>query len=113
VLEILEQQQVAATFFLTGMWVERYPDVTRRLAANPAFELANHTWSHRAYTANCYTLPTLPAGEMAAEITRTFDVIRPYGGHQTHYFRFPGCATTRPRWRRSRPPTSRWSTATW
>ena len=90
VLEILEQQQVAATFFLTGMWVERYPDVTRRLAANPAFELANHTWSHRAYTANCYTLPTLPAGEMAAEITRTFDVIRPYGGHQTHYFRFPG-----------------------
>ena len=90
VLEILEQQGIPATFFLTGMWVEQYPDVARRLAANPAFELANHTYSHRAYTPNCYTLPQLPAAEMAVEITHTFELIRPYGGRQTNYFRFPG-----------------------
>jgi peptidoglycan/xylan/chitin deacetylase (PgdA/CDA1 family) len=90
VLEILEQQGIPATFFLTGMWVEQYPDVTRRLAANPAFELANHTYTHRAYTPNCYSLPQVPAAEMAVEITHTFDIVRPYGGRQTNYFRFPG-----------------------
>jgi peptidoglycan-N-acetylglucosamine deacetylase len=90
VLDILEQRGIPATFFLTGMWVEQYPDVTRRLAANPAFELANHTYTHRAYTPNCYTLAQVPAAEMAVEITHTFDLIRPYGGRQTNYFRFPG-----------------------
>ena len=27
---------------------------------------------------------------MASEIVHTFDLLRPYGGHQTDYFRFPG-----------------------
>lgn len=90
VLDILDQQGIPATFFLTGMWVEQYPEVARRLAANPAFELANHTYSHRAYTPGCYTLPQLPEAEMVSEITRTFDLVRPLGGHQTNYFRFPG-----------------------
>jgi hypothetical protein len=90
VIELLEQEGVPATFFLTGMWVKRYPDVTKRLADNPLFELANHTWSHRAYTAGCYHLAQVPRAEMASELWRTFDIIRPYGGNQTRYFRFPG-----------------------
>src|SRR5262249_31972616 len=95
VLDILEQQHVPATFFLTGMWVEQYPAVTRRIAANPDFELANHTYSDRAYAANCYSLPQLPESEMTTEILRTFDIIRRYGGHQTNYFRFPGLCMSR------------------
>jgi peptidoglycan/xylan/chitin deacetylase (PgdA/CDA1 family) len=81
---------VPATFFITGMWAQRYPDVMRRLAANANFEFGNHTWSHRAYTPNCYTLGEVPQAEMAAEINRTFDLVRSFGGHQTSYFRFPG-----------------------
>jgi hypothetical protein len=90
VIEELERQAIPATFFLTGLWVQRYPEVTQRLAGNPLFELANHTWSHRAYTPDCYNLAQVPRAEMASELRRTFDIIKPYGGHQTRYFRFPG-----------------------
>ncbi|WP_433344436.1 polysaccharide deacetylase family protein [Micromonospora sp. CA-111912] len=90
IVDLLERERVPATFFLTGKWVEEYPDVTRRLAANPRFELANHTYGHLAFTADCYQLPTIPRQRMAADVARTFDVIAPYGGRQTRYFRFPG-----------------------
>jgi peptidoglycan/xylan/chitin deacetylase (PgdA/CDA1 family) len=95
VLDILEQQHVPATFFLTGLWVEQYPAVTRRIAANPDFELANHTYSDRAYTPNCYSQPLMPAADMAADIVHTFNLLRLYGGNQTDYFRFPGLCSNR------------------
>jgi peptidoglycan/xylan/chitin deacetylase (PgdA/CDA1 family) len=90
IIDLLEREQVAATFFLTGMWVEEYPDLTRRLAGNPRFELANHTYGHHAFTDDCYDLPHLPVSRMAGDVAKTFDVIEPYGGRQTRYFRFPG-----------------------
>jgi peptidoglycan/xylan/chitin deacetylase (PgdA/CDA1 family) len=90
VLDILEQQHIPATFFLTGLWVEQYPAVTRRIAANPEFELANHTYTDRAYAPDCYNQPPMPKADMASEIVRTNNLLRPYGGHQTDYFRFPG-----------------------
>jgi hypothetical protein len=64
--------------------------VTQRLANNPLFELANHTRSHRAFTPNCCHLAQVPREEMASELRRTFDIIKPYGRNQTRYFRFPG-----------------------
>ncbi|MET7375676.1 polysaccharide deacetylase family protein [Micromonospora arida] len=90
ILDLLEREQVPATFFLTGKWVQRYPDVTRRIAGNPRFELANHTYGHAAFTADCYDLPRLPVDELAGDVARTFGVIESYGGRQTRYFRFPG-----------------------
>ena len=89
-IEILEEEQVAATFFLTGMWVEQYPEVTSRLADNPRFDLANHSYAHGAFTDDCYDLPRVPPGEMYEDVARTFEIIEPYGGRQTRYFRFPG-----------------------
>ncbi|MEU0549771.1 polysaccharide deacetylase family protein [Micromonospora sp. NPDC005979] len=90
ILDLLEREQVPATFFLTGKWVQRYPEVTRRIAGNPRFELANHTYGHAAFTADCYDLPRLPVDELAADVAKTFEVTAPYGGRQTRYFRFPG-----------------------
>ncbi|AVT34639.1 polysaccharide deacetylase [Plantactinospora sp. BC1] len=90
IVELLERRQVPATFFLTGKWVERYPELTRRLAGNPRFELANHTYGHLAFTPDCYGLPRLPPGRMTEDVARTFRLIEPYGGRQTRYFRFPG-----------------------
>jgi peptidoglycan/xylan/chitin deacetylase (PgdA/CDA1 family) len=90
IIELLEREQVPATFFLTGKWVQRYPEVTRRLAGNPRFELANHTYGHHAFTDGCYHLPRLAADEMTGDVARTFRIIEPYGGRQTRYFRFPG-----------------------
>ncbi|WP_377511453.1 polysaccharide deacetylase family protein [Micromonospora vulcania] len=90
ILDRLEREQVPATFFLTGKWVQRYPDLTRRIAGNPRFELANHTYGHLAFTGDCYDLPRVAAGGMTEDVARTFRVIEPYGGRQTRYFRFPG-----------------------
>jgi peptidoglycan/xylan/chitin deacetylase (PgdA/CDA1 family) len=90
IIDLLEKERIPATFFLTGKWVERYPEVTRRLAANPRFELANHTYGHQAFTADCYGLPRVPTKDMTADVAKTFDTIAPYGGRQTRYFRFPG-----------------------
>ncbi|MFI6231881.1 polysaccharide deacetylase family protein [Micromonospora echinospora] len=90
IIELLEREEVPATFFLTGKWVERYPEVTRRLAGNPRFELANHTYGHLAFTSDCYNLPRIPAAEMTSDVARTFEIVEAYGGRQTRYFRFPG-----------------------
>ncbi|SCG37360.1 Peptidoglycan/xylan/chitin deacetylase, PgdA/CDA1 family [Micromonospora echinaurantiaca] len=90
IIDLLEREGVPATFFLTGMWVEQYPALTRRLAANPRFELANHTYGHLAFTPDCYGLPRVPEREMTADVARTFDLVAGYGGRQTRYFRFPG-----------------------
>ncbi|MGS2617972.1 polysaccharide deacetylase family protein [Micromonospora sp. LZ34] len=90
IIDLLEREHVPATFFLTGQWVEQYPAVTRRLAANPRFELANHTYGHLAFTPDCYGLPRIPAREMTTDVARTFDLVAAYGGRQTRYFRFPG-----------------------
>lgn len=90
VLDLLEQQGVPATFFLTGQWVEQYPQVTSRITGNPLFEVANHSYEHMGFVPGCYTLPTLPPALMTSDVARTFDVLAPYGGRQTRYFRFPG-----------------------
>jgi peptidoglycan/xylan/chitin deacetylase (PgdA/CDA1 family) len=90
VVDELQARHVPATFFLSGKWVERYPDLTRRIAADPAFELASHSYAHLGFTARCYTLGALPTADMAADVERSFAVLAPFGGHQTRYFRFPG-----------------------
>ncbi len=90
ILDILQERQVPATFFITGLWAQRYPMVTARIAADDRFEIANHTYRHAAYKPNCYALEQLPRTEMTADAKRTFEVLEPFGGHQTRYFRFPG-----------------------
>ncbi|MEV4413295.1 polysaccharide deacetylase family protein [Catellatospora sp. NPDC049609] len=90
VIETLERGKVPATFFLTGKWVQRYPEITRRLARNERFELANHTFGHQAFTADCYSLPRIPPAGMTEDVAKTFKIIEGYGGRQTRYFRFPG-----------------------
>lgn len=90
VIDELEARRVPATFFLSGLWVQRYPDLTRRIAADPRFELASHSFAHEGFTARCYGLAPLPTAEMAADVERSFSTLAPYGGNQTRYFRFPG-----------------------
>jgi len=46
IVRILETLQVPATFFAGGDWMRTHPDEIRRMAANPLFEIGNHSWSH-------------------------------------------------------------------
>ncbi|MDI6099475.1 polysaccharide deacetylase family protein [Actinoplanes sp. NEAU-A12] len=89
-LGMLEQRGIPATFFVTGQWAEQYPEVTRRIAGNPRFEIANHSYEHAAFTGDCYNLPRVPADAMTEDVAKTFRALEPFGGRQTRYFRFPG-----------------------
>jgi peptidoglycan-N-acetylglucosamine deacetylase len=90
VIDELDAMQVPATFFLAGLWMERYPDTTARLAADPLFELGSHSYAHRAFHTPCYGLGPLPVAEMAADILHSEDVLRRFTDHPTPFFRFPG-----------------------
>lgn len=87
----LRRLRVPATLFLTGLWMQRYPQPTREFAADPLLELGTHTWQHRAFTANCYGLAQVPRAEMLDEVTRAQRLLDELAGSRaTKLFRFPG-----------------------
>ena len=46
VFEILARDQIPATLYLSGRWVEMHPSAAKVIAAAPWIELGNHTYSH-------------------------------------------------------------------
>jgi peptidoglycan/xylan/chitin deacetylase (PgdA/CDA1 family) len=90
VIDELIRLRVPATFFLSGLWMERYPAETRRLASVPFFELGSHSYAHRGFTPHCYGLGRLPAAGMTADILRSEQVLAHFDPHPTRLFRFPG-----------------------
>ncbi|MET9730674.1 polysaccharide deacetylase family protein [Streptomyces sp. NPDC006458] len=87
----LRTLQVPATVFMTGRWAEQYPDQARAIGRDPLFEVANHSYSHYAFTGDCYGLPDLPAARMRADVERAYAAFRAAGiPDAMPYFRFPG-----------------------
>jgi len=82
IIRILTDYGTPATLFLGGLWVRWHPAQTRELAANPLFELGNHSWSHADFT-------RLNPEEMSIEILRTQDIVYRLTGRQPTLFRFP------------------------
>jgi len=46
-MEFLIREQIPATLFINGRWIDANPDLFRKLAANPLFEIANHGMRHK------------------------------------------------------------------
>ncbi|MCL5291107.1 MAG: polysaccharide deacetylase family protein [Actinobacteria bacterium] len=46
ILEILQTKEARATFFCTGLHVEKYPEIARRIVAE-GHDIGSHTYSHR------------------------------------------------------------------
>lgn len=90
VVDELQRSHTPATFFLAGKWAEAYPQLTRRIAADPQFEVASHSWAHEGFRGGCYGLGTVARADMAADVERSFQVLGHYDAHPTRYFRFPG-----------------------
>lgn len=87
----LRALKVPATVFMTGRWAEQYPDEARAIAADPLFEVGNHSYSHYSFTPSCYGLPVLPRQRMRSDVERAFTALRAAGvSHPMPYFRFPG-----------------------
>ena len=80
-----------ATVFLTGLWAQAYPDIVRSLAADPLFEIENHSFDHAAFRTPCYGLPAVSTdAARRKEVTDGASAISAAGGGTPIYFRFPG-----------------------
>ena len=87
----LRRLKVPATVFMTGRWAEEYPDEARSIGRDPRFEIANHSYSHYAYTDDCYGLPTVAKADMRSDLERAYTAFEKAGvPNPMPYFRFPG-----------------------
>ena len=87
----LEENNIPATIFTTGMFAEVYPDVIKKLAETPGIVIANHTYDHPGFEAPCYKLKIISSDqEKKNEILKTQEIIKSLVGYEPRYFRYPG-----------------------
>lgn len=87
----LRSFKVPATVFMTGKWADTYPREARDIGRDPQFEIANHSYSHYAFTNDCYGLPTVSEEAMRADVERAYAAFKRAGVRDAMpYFRFPG-----------------------
>lgn len=81
IMDTLDKHQVKVTFFMTGGWVEAYPECVKKLVAkghNPG----NHSEHH-------YDMATLSAEEMKEEIESVHKRVKQLTGYEMELFRPP------------------------
>ena len=94
VRQILRATHTPATFFLTGMWAELYPQPAREIAQDPLFEVEDHSYDHPGFAQPCFGLAPIAADYKAANVRRSQLAIARATGRTPRYFRFPGgCAS--------------------
>jgi len=81
ILEELKNNNIVTTFFLTGFWVEKYPEKVKEIA-EAGHEIGNHTFSHPH-------LNTLGEEEIVQELTRVAAMIEELTGEKPRLFRPP------------------------
>lgn len=82
ILDILRQRDAYATFFVTGRWVQRFPDAARAIVA-AGHELGNHSLTHPAFTRIGYD-------GIGNELNSTEQIVVEITGVTTKpFFRFP------------------------
>ncbi len=83
VLDVLKEKNVKATFFLIGEYVEKYPEIARRIAAE------GHTIGIHCY---CHDYEVIYESKESflADFQKAYEVIYETTGVETKLFRFPG-----------------------
>lgn len=90
IIDTLNTTNTKATLFLTGMWIELYPDITKELSQNPLFELGSHSYTDSSYAGFCYGLHQLPNTLKIEDIGATEKLLREHASIDNQLFRFPG-----------------------
>ena len=80
-LDGLKERGVKATFFVTGMHVEQYPDVIKRMSEEGHL-IGNHTYSHIQLSNN-------NVDSFRQELIQTNEVIEELTGQEVQYVRPP------------------------
>jgi len=87
----LRASHTQATIFMTGLWPTAHPAAANSLAADPLFEIENHSYDHAGWEPPCYGLPLVRSEtDKRREVADTTNVLTGLIGGAPHYFRFPG-----------------------
>ncbi len=82
VLNILRENGIHTTFFVTGKWAEANPALVKRMVAE-GHKIANHSYSHPDLT-------KVSDDEIISQLSRTEDIVKRIAGVSTKpYFRPP------------------------
>ncbi len=81
ILDILRENNIKTTFFLTGFWIEKYPDMVKKIVAE-GHELGNHTYTHPH-------LNTLNKDSIIKELERVHAALHDLSGKEPTLFRPP------------------------
>ncbi|MDE6662292.1 MAG: polysaccharide deacetylase family protein [Lachnospiraceae bacterium] len=81
ILEILKQHNVKVTFFMTGGWVESYPDDVKAILAD-GHDLGNHSENHK-------NMSQLSSSEKEEELMAVHRKVQELTGYEMFLFRPP------------------------
>lgn len=81
ILSILEKYNIKVTFFLTGAWVERYPEDVKAIAA-AGHDLGNHSATHKH-------MSQLSKDDSRDEIIKVHNKVKELTGIEMNLFRPP------------------------
>ncbi len=81
VLDILDKQEVKATFFMTGEWIDKYPEDVKKIA-KAGHDLGNHSENHKQ-------MSQLSADQSKDEIMMVHDRVKKLTGIDMSLFRVP------------------------
>lgn len=81
ILDTLQKYDVKATFFLTNIWLDDYPEMAKKIA-DAGHEIAMHSVSHPH-------MPQIGTAEMAQELDGNYQRIVEVTGYTPELFRFP------------------------
>jgi peptidoglycan/xylan/chitin deacetylase (PgdA/CDA1 family) len=89
ILDQLQEENVVASFGITGVWAKANPDLVRRMAADGHL-VFNHTLDHRSFTGVSDKLGGLSAARRRAELEDADAILTPLLGHSTRpLYRLP------------------------
>lgn len=81
ILEILDKHNVKVTFFMTGGWVESFPDDVKAIYA-AGHDLGNHSEHHK-------DMPTLSDAQQKEELSQVHNKVKELTGYDMFLFRPP------------------------
>lgn len=81
ILEVLKKHNVKVTFFMTGGWVESYPDDVCAILAD-GHDLGNHSENHK-------DMPTLSDSQQKEELMKVHNKVKELTGYEMFLFRPP------------------------
>ena len=81
ILEILKNHNVHVTFFMTGGWVENYPDDVKAILA-AGHDLGNHSENHK-------NMSQLSTSEQEEELMKVHNKVKELTGYEMNLFRPP------------------------